>query len=865
MALQKSGLELVAEGQAQYISQIAAADRATNTFAKGVTDSAAQVNAAADTIGKATANASGLYQDAAGKWRNASGQFASDAEKAAAGVVAATDKVGSQGGKGFEALENIARGALERVGHIAVDALGQAAQAAGQFAADSITAAGDFEASVNNLAAISGDALAQAGFSFDDVSAKALQLGQDTAFSASESIEAMTNLVKGGVPVADVMNEATDATLALAAASGTDLASAADIVAKQLGVWGETGLTATAAADLLTQAANASTVGVEDLAQGLSQAGGTAKTAGVEYDDLVQTMALLAPGFSSASDAGTSLKTFLARLVPSTKEATAEMINLGLATADGSSKFYDAEGSFIGMEAAAALLAKQTANLSEEQRLAAFSTIFGSDAIRAASAIASSGVEGFNAMGEAMAGAGTAAETAAIQNQGFNFAMDSLKGSVETLQIVIGSALLPILTQLINDYLIPGVGVVMQFAQALFGNTEALAALSPQMQGAVAGVQSFLAAAQPVAEFLIANWQPALAAVAGVIGAVVIPALVAMVAPFAPIIAAVGAAIAIGAALQGAWQANFGGIQQATATAMTAVQGVITAVLGVVSEFWAAHGDEIVAFTGEAWGQIQEIVGTIAAIVATVVSTVFGGIASFIGEHGTEIQTVLSVAWNVIQTTIETVLNVIQGVVNTVLAVMQGDWKTAQEEIQGIVETLGEFLSDQFDNIKTLITELGPDLLDAATSVGKAIVDGIADGISSAAGAIADAARSAAKAALDAAKSALGIKSPSQVFADEVGRNVSLGMAQGVMAAASIPVAATQAVAAMMAGSAEARVSGPASNSYSTSYSTSYGDNNVSINGVGMGEARLEAVINRVLNGRTSRADRLARTGGGAG
>jgi hypothetical protein len=64
-------------------------------------------------------------------------------------------------------------------------------------------------------------------------------------------------------------------------------------------------------------------------------------------------MALIAPSFSSASDAGTSMKTFLQRLIPTTKDATQMMIELGLATKDGNSKFFDAKGNFIGMEKAA--------------------------------------------------------------------------------------------------------------------------------------------------------------------------------------------------------------------------------------------------------------------------------------------------------------------------------------------------------------------------------------------------------------------------------------------------------------------------------------------------------------------------------
>lgn len=662
------------------------------------------------------------------------------------------------------------------MGNLAAGAIANAAGAMAKFAGDSISAAGDFEASVNNLAAVSGTALADAGFSFDDVSAKALQLGQDTAYSANEAITAMTNLVKGGVPVAEVMGDATDATLALAAAGGVDLANAADIVSKQLGVWATEGLTARQAADLLAQAANASTIGVEDLAQGLSQAGGTAKTAGVSYNELVQSMALLAPGFSSAADAGTSFKTFLSRLIPTTNPAKEAMAKLGLYTAETGSAFYDAQGNFIGMEAAAGLLQEKTAGLSEEQRLLAFNTIFGADAIRAAAGIATAGAEGFNAMGVSMAAAGTAASTAAIQNQGFNFAMDSLKGTIETVQIQLGSYLLPFLTQLATT--------ASTVINAVMGNSEAFAALSPQLQAVVTWVQGLVPLAQQLGAVIAANWQPILAAVGAVISAVVIPALVSFAVAIAPVVAAVGLAIAIGYALYTAWTSNFMGIQGIVFAALTAIQAFITSVLSVVLAFWQQNGAEIMAFAQTTWTTIQQIIGTIAVIVATIIRNVFNAIAKFIDEHGTEIQTVLETAWNIIQTTIETVLGVIQGIVNTVLAVIQGDWQTAQEEIQGIIDTLVKFLTDQFNNILKMVTDLGPDLLGAATDVGSAIIDGIKEGIGNGVEALKDAVKKAAKSALDAAKSALGIKSPSAVFAAEIGGPIVQGMALGMVEAA---------------------------------------------------------------------------------
>lgn len=394
---------------------------------------------------------------------------------------------------GFNMLQSVGTAAFA-----AVAAAGVAAVAGvGTFVSSSVTAAGAFESSVNGLAAVAGNALGQAGFSFDDVKNKALQLGMDTAFSAQQSITAMTELVKGGVPIKDVMGQATDATLALASAAKLDLGQSAEIVAKQLGVWGETGVTAVQVSDLLASAANASVVGVDDLALGLANAGGSAKTAGVDFGDLVQTMALISPNFSSAADAGTSLKTFITRLIPSTKPATEAMIALGLATEDGKSKFYDAQGSFIGMEAAARLLHSATKDLSEEQKSQAFNTIFGSDAIRAAASIANAGADGFNAMGQSMADAGGAAAAAATQNQGFGFAVDQMKGSLETLQIVIGSALLPTLTSLVNDVITPGINAVLQFAMAVTQSNDPLGTFMQKVQEGAGALGTMIITALP--------------------------------------------------------------------------------------------------------------------------------------------------------------------------------------------------------------------------------------------------------------------------------------------------------------------------------------------------------------------------------
>lgn len=93
--------------------------------------------------------------------------------------------------------------------------------------------------------------------------------------------------------------------------------------------------------------------------------------------------------------------------------------------------------------------------------------------------------------------------------------------------------------------------------------------------------------------------------------------------------------------------------------------------------------------------------------------------------------------------------------------------------IQAIPGLVGK-LPQVFNDIKAKFSEY--DWL----QIGKDIVSGIANGLKNSIGTIIDAAKSVGEAALDGLKSLLGIHSPSRVFRDEVGRNIALGIGDGI-------------------------------------------------------------------------------------
>src|SRR5678816_4684197 len=96
-----------------------------------------------------------------------------------------------------------------------------------------------------------------------------------------------------------------------------------------------------------------------------------------------------------------------------------------------------------------------------------------------AAALADMGAEGYRNMATAMGEANGVAENAALKQQGFNTSLENVKGSIEAMQITIGSLLLPVLGDLLDNYIAPAINTLTDFTSAVFGNDEALARLSP--------------------------------------------------------------------------------------------------------------------------------------------------------------------------------------------------------------------------------------------------------------------------------------------------------------------------------------------------------------------------------------------------
>lgn len=297
---------------------------------------------------------------------------------------------------------------------------------------DSVNLEATFSQTMNTMAAVAKVPADQ----IKNLSDLAIQMGADTTFSAGEAANAMLELAKGGLDAATIQSGALAGTLTLAAAGGTSLETAATIASNALNTFGLEGKDMAGVAAALAGGANASSASVESLGQALQQVGPGASNAGLSLQDTVAVLSSFDAAGIKGSDAGTSLKTMLTRLVPQTDKAASAMEGLGL-------KFTDATGNFLPISNIAQQLQDKLSGLSDEQQTLALSTIFGSDATRAATVLMKEGAAGVDKFIAATKDQNAATEVAGARMSGTAGAIESFKGSVETATLQLGRFIAP--------------------------------------------------------------------------------------------------------------------------------------------------------------------------------------------------------------------------------------------------------------------------------------------------------------------------------------------------------------------------------------------------------------------------------------
>lgn len=191
------------------------------------------------------------------------------------------------------------------------------------------------------------------------------------------------------------------------------------------------------------------------------------------------------------------------------------------------------------------------------------------------------------------------------------------------------------------------------------------------------------------------------------------------------------------------------------------------------------------------------------ALGAKILESLVKGILSLIGSLFEAAGKIVSTIWDKITNTewFQKGAEVLTKIINGIKSIFTNLAQTASDLVKKITDKItntewfkkgSEILTKIIEGIKSLFSNLGQAASDLVSQVwdtitntnwldlGRNIIEGIANGVSNAVGTLVQAAKNVANSALNAIKSALGIASPSKVFAKEVGRWIPPGIGKGV-------------------------------------------------------------------------------------
>lgn len=305
-----------------------------------------------------------------------------------------------------------------------------------------------FDDSMRNVQAVSG----ATGEEFQQLTQLAKDLGASTAWSASQSADAMGYLALAGWDTNQIM-EATPGLLNLASAASMDLAGAADIVSDVMSAFGMSADQAGQAADMFAATSSKSNTDVAQLGEGLKYAGAAAAAAGM---DLAQTNAVLgvfADSGIKGSMAGTTMVSMLRDLKNNAKDGK-------LAVGETTIALYDQAGNMRDLGTVMGDVEKATKGMTTQQRDAALGALFGTEAMKGANIMLATGSERYNELEEAIRNSeGTAQRMAETMEGGISGAIRSLLSALESLAISFGETLAP--------YIKAAAEVIGNFARAI--------------------------------------------------------------------------------------------------------------------------------------------------------------------------------------------------------------------------------------------------------------------------------------------------------------------------------------------------------------------------------------------------------------
>jgi len=582
-------------------------------------------------------------------------------------------------------------------------------------AAKSLTAFTDFQSSMNEvftlLPGISQGAM-------DEMSGQVKDFSREFGVLPDEVVPALYQSLSAGVPKDNVF-EFLETAQQAAKGGVTDLTTAVDGISSVVNAYGDDVIDATQASDLMFTAVRLGKTNFEELSASLSNVTPIASGLGVKFEDVSAGLAAMTAKGTPTAQATTQLR--------------ALFVELSKAGGTTAGIFEDMAGKSFQEFIAAGGNTSDALDIMQEAAAESgvqIQDLFGSvEAGSAALSLAGDSTfsDNIGEMGNA-AGATQAAFDQMMTGLGPIF--DRVKAGIQVFLIDVGERLAPVVEQ------------AMDTASRAFSQlSDWWDVNGPTIMGHIAtvrdAIQEFADRARPVIErvvgFLRDNAGPVFAALAVVVGTVLVAAVWSLVgalaALFSPVVLIVGGIALLVGAVVYAYQ-NF-------ETFRNIIDGVVGFLVGTVwprikqfADFVIDKFRDLVGWVEDHWGAIQEAISHVVNVVSGIIRTVIDVVSALWRAWGDDLLAMVRTVWGFISTTVENAINFVRSIVETVLALINGDWREAWEGIKGALSAVWDQIVNVVSTAVGLVGSVIGGVLSTISEVWSGIWDQIGDTVS---------------------------------------------------------------------------------------------------------------------------------------
>lgn len=701
-----------------------------------------------------------------------------------------------------------------------------------------ISVGSEFEAAISEVAATMGTTSDQ----ISEITAKAKELGATTAFSATEAAEGFNILAQSGLSAQEQLST-IGSVLNLAAAGSMSLADAAGYVTTTMKAMSiemdEAGNNASYVADMYAKGATLANTSTAQFGEAMVSAASMAGS----YNQTLETtgtalLALAEKGYQG-SVAGTYLSRAMSDLYSPTANATKALNELGVSTYDSSGKQRD----FI--EVINDLNAK-FATMTEEERSAYAATIFTSAGLKAFNSIAGNSAEQLAELEANLVDCTGAAEQMAKTK------LDNLRGDIVILSSAtsaFGNALYEVISTSsegvgpLRDLTQTATELVNQLTAALTeGGLSTLAeSLGDVLAQGITKVSEYIPRFVDVAVELMQSFVDGITSASSTVASVAVQIGTSLISGIISISSSL-------VSLAGELIISFCGAladnaPQIFETMSTALMGLLTNITNYLPKMVEAGANLLRSIAKGLAEKIPELIGQVLPILTSftaawrenvgllfdagiqLILNIVQGLVNSIPDLIAYVPTIIDNIANVIndnfpkiiEAGFQIIIMLIEGLIKCIPDLIANADKIVMAIVDVITAinwmNLGrEIITLLIDGIKALaaapvqaVKNIFKSVADAIKNgfswngLGQSIMDGLADGIAGAAGRVVAKAKAVASGILSSVKGFFGIASPSKVFRDVIGKNLILGLADGIDDASSAAVDAMEGVSEKVA------------------------------------------------------------------